>query len=216
MVRVRVDHREAEDVLRGLRAAGADVVRSTLKLGDITNDTVCIEFKRSRDFIDSLLDRRLDSQCLRLAKDPRTCFVLIAGTLEEVERQYFLRVKENMVWGMVGSIATRYGVNIIWIYRDLKGGGMKQAMYVAHKLCRAGAEGKLGKPRFIRKRNKRNLKAGPEAIKRAFGVPEKAAIALHVKFKSLSGVCAASKARLRLVQGVGPKRAELIYSKARA
>ncbi len=215
-LRLKVDYREAEDVFRALKNVGATPIRSTLPLSDITTDKVIIEFKRARDLIDSVVTGRIFSQCERMAKDGRIPWVLIAGTVEEVELRQRTRIKEIGFWGAIGSLSYRYGVNVIWVDHPLKGGGkgLHKAMYIAHKICKGVDEGKYGKPHFVRKREKRMPK-GVKAIRTIFGVPRKTAYALHKKFKNLAGVCQATKRQLRTIPGIGEVRANLIYAIAR-
>jgi len=210
-----VDHREYDDVWKALRSVGASPQRVTLENGDISTDKVCIEFKRARDFVDSVFDRRLDRQLPKMPYDRKACWLLIAGTLEDLSDRQKARFKENTMWGALGSMAYRYGINVIWIYRPLKEDGMKMAMYVAHKICSGVAEGKLGRRRYPSKYVKKKAPAGVEAIRKAYGVPVKVAFALHRKFKNLAGVASATKAQLQGVTGVGPVRAKLIYSLSR-
>jgi len=215
-VKVNVDYREGADIFRGLDACGADTNRVTLDLGDITTAKTLIEVKRMRDFIDSILDGRLDSQCTRMMDDDRVCVVLIIGTIEEVEQEYDLRIKRPSIWGAMGSIMVRYGVSLIWVDKPIKYGAVREAMYIAYKVCRGVEDGKVGVPRPPRKRVSKRIPKGIRAIMRAYGVSEKLARALHKKFGSLRGVGVAGKAQLQLVPGIGKNRAKLIYTTARA
>ncbi len=184
-MRLNVDYREAEDVFRALKNVGALPIRSTLSLGDITTDKVGIEFKRARDMIDSVVTGRIFTQCARMRDDARVWWVLIAGTVEEIEVRQRTRIKEIGFWGAIGSLSYRYGVNVIWVDHPLRGGGkgLTKAMYIAHKICKGVDEGKYGKPHFVRKKEKRMPK-GVAAIRKTFGVPRKTAYALHKKFKN--------------------------------
>ncbi|MBN2486607.1 MAG: hypothetical protein JXB34_11590 [Bacteroidales bacterium] len=80
-VRIVADHREAASRIPGLlEEYGAEVVRKQLKTGDyILNDEIVVERKSRDDFIISIIQGRLFTQCAALKRADRHSVLLIEG-----------------------------------------------------------------------------------------------------------------------------------------
>ncbi len=111
--RVLVDQREIRSpVARWLEKLGADIELKTLEVGDyVVSDRVGIERKTVEDFLSTLLDGRdLFGQISDLARTFERPLLIIEGEGLYTARQ----INPNSVRGVLASIATDFGVPIIF------------------------------------------------------------------------------------------------------
>jgi ERCC4-type nuclease len=87
-----------------------------LKIGDYLIEDIIIERKTTRDFISSMLSRRLADQLSNMRQYPKK-LLIIEGSSDEL---YNKKLNPNAVRGFILSIITNYETNIIFTndYRD--------------------------------------------------------------------------------------------------
>ncbi len=112
-LQIYVDRREIRSgVARALESAGADVILTTLEVGDyIVSDRVAIERKTDVDFLDSIIDkdRNIFGQLSDLARTYDRPVLIIEGDNLYTARQ----IHPNAIRGVLASIATGFGIPII-------------------------------------------------------------------------------------------------------
>ncbi|MFH1505379.1 MAG: DEAD/DEAH box helicase [archaeon] len=110
-ITIYADFREkGSGVIKELVGMGVKVELESLKVGDyILSDKVAVEFKTVRDFVDSIIDKRLLSQLKDLRKYDSP-IILIEGQ-EDIYAQR--RVHPNAIRGMLATIAVSYNIPIL-------------------------------------------------------------------------------------------------------
>lgn len=112
-LQIYADRREIRSgVARILESAGADVILTTLEVGDyIVSDRVAIERKTDIDFLDSIIDkdRNIFLQLSDLARTYDRPVLIIEGGNLYAARQ----IHPNAIRGVLASIATDFGIPII-------------------------------------------------------------------------------------------------------
>ncbi len=114
-VEIIADSREkSSGVLKALRQEGVSLQLQSLPVGDyLLSNRVCVEFKYSDDFVDSLLDGRLFSQLSRLVQYQRP-LIIVQGT-----DWYSVRnVHPNAIRGALSAIAVGFGIPILSTQND--------------------------------------------------------------------------------------------------
>ncbi len=109
---IHVDSRESNSgITKKLHDLGINIKLKPLTTADfIVSERVGIERKTTRDFVDSLIDKRIFSQIRNLRNNFEKPIVIIEGT----EDIYSLRkIHPNAIRGMLSAIAISYGVPIL-------------------------------------------------------------------------------------------------------
>lgn len=202
-IKIRVDHREPEEVIVELRKAPNTTIEvCTLELGDYSvNDQLFIERKTVTDFEASIIDsKRLFDQSERIKMEPGSVgVVLLEGDWTQAQRMLpqqvigamsFLGAIQGMsVWQTTGPVCTAYTI-----------------VKLATHLCN-GLGYELGlrqhKPQSLLDARSYVLEGCPE-------INAELARRLLAHFGSVVAVARASEADLRAVQGIGPKKAKRI------
>ncbi|MCZ7397105.1 MAG: DEAD/DEAH box helicase [Candidatus Methanoperedens sp.] len=204
MPRVLVDQREIRSpVARGLEKLGADIELKTLEVGDyVVSDRVGIERKTVEDFLSTLLDGRdLFGQISDLARTFERPLLIIEGEGLYTARQ----INPNSVRGVLASIATDFGVPIIF---------SKDAEDTAALINIMAKREQSGEKREISlhgKKTSMTLKEQQEYV--ISSLPEIGpAVARNLlkHFGSVEKIMAASREELMEVGLVGPKTADRI------
>ncbi|MBT4174784.1 DEAD/DEAH box helicase [archaeon] len=203
-LKIYADSRErGSAVIRNLVEKGVDVKVQNLEVGDfLVSERVGIERKEVRDFVDSLIDKRILHQ-LKMLKDNFEKPVLI---IEGVEDIYSVRkVHANAIRGMLAYIAVGLGIPIVNTkdFRDT----------VDFLVAVAKREQEDSKKEFgIRgERKPLTLKEQQEFVVSGFpGVGPTLAKGLLSEFGSVKNVISASEAELTDVEKIGKKKAKEI------
>ncbi|MBT4417296.1 DEAD/DEAH box helicase [archaeon] len=203
-LKIYADSRErGSAVIRNLVEKGVDVKVQNLEVGDfLVSERVGIERKEVRDFVDSLIDKRILHQ-LKMLKDNFEKPVLI---IEGVEDIYSVRkVHANAIRGMLAYIAVGLGIPIVNTkdFRDT----------VDFLVAVAKREQEDSKKEFgIRgERKPLTLKEQQEFVVSGFpGVGPTLAKGLLSEFGSVKSVIGASEAELTDVEKIGKKKAKEI------
>lgn len=109
-VTVIVDYRELySPIAEILEKKGANIVKKQLVVGDyIISERIGVERKRSNDFLDSLINKRLFNQIKRLAEAYEKPVMII-----EEEGLFSRNIDKNAIYGAIASILSDYGSSII-------------------------------------------------------------------------------------------------------
>ncbi|MDO5847961.1 MAG: DEAD/DEAH box helicase [Methanobrevibacter sp.] len=107
---IYADTREGNSkVIRHLHEMGMDVQVKTMSVGDYqVSDEVAIERKTAKDFVDSILDKRLFKQANDLREEFKKPIIILEG-----DNFYSGFINPNAIRGTMASIALDFGISII-------------------------------------------------------------------------------------------------------
>lgn len=195
-----VDSRElASSVARELLEHGIVSKPKIIEVGDyVLSDRLVVERKTAEDFLQSIIDKRLLKQVLRLRQSYDRPVMILEG-----EGLYSKRsIHPNAIRGALASIVVDFGIPIIFS-RDEK----DTAALLAAMLKREKAEGREAAQIRGDKRVLTLQEQQESVIAGLPGVNITLARRLLKKFKSVEGVFGAAEGDLTKVQGVGEKKA---------
>lgn len=112
MPNILIDHRESRSEIVELltRDDRFDLHFSTLPAGDyIINDEICIERKRSDDFIQSIITARIFDQCAKLKRLPYRVLILVDGNPFNTKHD----IRPQSIRGAILSISTAWEIPVI-------------------------------------------------------------------------------------------------------
>ncbi len=110
--KVIVDHRElSSPIPRLLSEMGVSIIPEQLPAGDyVISEDVAVERKTASDFLQSLIDKRLFDQIIKLKEVYENPILIIEG-----ESLYGLRnIHQNAIRGALASIVVDYNLPILW------------------------------------------------------------------------------------------------------
>lgn len=203
-VKIFVDSREnSSGIMKILVDLGVDVKLQNLDVGDfLISDNSCIERKEIRDFVDSLIDKRILSQLQNLRNNFEKPLLIIEGA----EDIYSVRrVHANAIRGMLAYIAMDLKIPIIYTkdFRD-----------TAEFLVVAAKREQLERDKDFNIRGEKKpltLKEQQEFIIGSLpGVGGTVAKNLLKEFRSVKEIINASEDELKDVELIGKKKAEEI------
>ncbi|MDL2246161.1 DEAD/DEAH box helicase [Methanobrevibacter sp. OttesenSCG-928-K11] len=107
---VYADSREGNStVIRNLDSIGVDVKVKPMTVGDYqVSDEVVIERKTAKDFVDSILDKRLFKQATLLREEFKKPILILEG-----DDLYSGFINPNAIRGSIASVALDFGISII-------------------------------------------------------------------------------------------------------
>ncbi len=172
-----------------------------LQVGDyLIGEEICVERKSPKDFVDSLIDKRLFTQLAKMKKEYKRPIVIVEGK----EDIFGVRkVHPNAIVGMISTIVVDYNIPIIFS-RDEK----QTADYIVSLKNRTEKE-----PRPIVKVEKgTTTKEVQERIVQSIpGIGVMAAKKLLKRFKRLKTIFNLSVEEIKGVEGIGEKVAKELY-----
>jgi len=209
-----VDSREKEKFVQLVQVAkiphrvtalNADLVlrRNTKPAAEV----VGIERKAINDLVQSIQSQRIFDQMKRLKATHEIPFLMISGSLEELEwkfkQELNLQIQPSVVYGSLASIIVRERVNVMWFPND------RTLIDVAYRICVKISEGKWGEERMLAAKYEvyNPIKM---LVMHIPGMTTVKAKRLLEKFGSLKGVALAEQRQLECVEGVGPELSKLI------
>ncbi len=202
-IRIIVDTRELfSPVAEELAKLDCDLSEKSLTVGDyICSERVGIERKKAEDFSSSIIDGRLFDQVNRLSEAFEKPVLIVEGY------DFFRRkIHPNAVYGAIASIITKFNVSVFRTETP------RETALLIYSLAKKEQldDGKSISIRFKPKQN--SLSQIQEFI--VSGLPfvsSKLAKRLLKKFGSPKGVFTATESDLRKVEGIGEKKARIIW-----
>jgi ERCC4-type nuclease len=168
----------------------------------LLGDGVAVERKSARDFVGSILDRRLFDQAERLVEAFERPLLILEGDPLETE----IGVHPNAIRGALAHLAV---VRRLPVLPSPGPEGTADLLVAIARQVQAGGAGE--RPRAPAKRRAASLAGRQEAIASALpGVGPVLAQRLLSHAGSLAGLAASAPPRLREVPGIGPRRADAL------
>lgn len=199
---VFADSREGNSkVLRHLDTIGVDIKIKAMTVGDyqITDDII-IERKTAKDFVDSIVDKRLFKQATLMREEFKKPIMILEGN-----DFYSGFINPNAIRGAIASIAIDFGISII----PTRGSDDTAAM-----IKRIAIKEQKGKPPKIQIRTEKkpdNLWEQQQFIIESLpNIGPVMAKKLLKTFGSVRNVINASTDELQSIEGIGKKTAENI------
>ncbi len=197
-----VDSREFKSrVVRELFKSGVKIQSMKLMIGDyLIGEKICVERKSVKDFVDSLVDKRIFEQLRKMKEYYEKPVLIIEG-----EKDWYgvRKVHPNAIRGLLSSIAVDYEIPIIKSKND----------YDTSQIIKSLGERMEKKPKpFIKKDKPVLMKDVQESILSMIpGVGVKSAKNLLKTFKTLKKISNSSIEELCSVEGIGEKIGKEIH-----
>jgi ERCC4-related helicase len=199
-----VDNREHGNTVEELHELGATIKLKNLEVGDfILSDDVAAEKKEVKDFVASLLDRRLFNQAIEMKRNFDKPLFIIEGNLDELYESR--NVDPNAIRSAMISLLIDYGIPILFSTNSTE-----TAKYLFQIAKREQVDLKKSVSLRGSRRNWPIKKQQQFLIEGLPLVGENLAIALLKKFKTPQAIANASLEELQEVEKLGPKKAEQI------
>ena len=201
---VYADSREGNSkVIRHLTEMEMDVKIRSMAVGDYqVSDEVAIERKTAKDFVDSLIDKRLFKQARELSEEFKKPLLILEG-----DDLYAGMVNANAIRGSIASIALDFGISII---------PTRNAQDIAAMIKRIAIREQNGEHTPVQIRTDKKpvslLEQQLFIIESLPNIGPVNAKALLEHFGSVGNVINASEKDLQEVEGIGKKTAENIRS----
>jgi Fanconi anemia group M protein len=199
---VYVDHREAKSgVARELHSIGVKVITSSLSVADYQiGNEVAVERKSTRDFVGSVIDKRLHKQAKDLVENFQQPVIILEG-----DDLYSGGLHPNAIRGALASLAVDFGLPIIPTRSPKDTAAMIQRLAIR--------EMEKG-PRNIQIRTERKpLSLDEQQLFIVESLPQVGPVTarkLLEEFGCVEGVMTANPKDLQKVEGIGEKIAENI------
>lgn len=203
-LKIIVDHREVPSgVVRKLYEAGAEIETRQLDVGDyIVSSEVGVERKCVKDFVQSIIDRRLLEQAKLLRENfPRPVMIL-----EGREDPYVVRaVHPNAIRGALLAVAVDFGIPIIPSKDEADTAGILLILAKREQEERGKEVAVRGERKGMTLEEKQRY-----IVEGLPGVSAVLAKRLLEHFGTVERVMTASEWELQRVQGIGPEKAREI------
>ncbi len=203
-VKIFADHRErASGVIKELMDHDTEIKLKQLDTADYLLSSRCgVEFKKSEDFVNSIIDGRLLDQIKQLKKSFERPLVIIEGE----ENIFSLRnIHPNAINGMLATIAVSYGIPTLFTKNQRETASLLAA------IARREQEetGKNFSPHSEKKTS--TLKEQQEYIVSSLpDVGPNLAKELLKKFRTVKKIANAKHEKLRNINKIGDKKAKKI------
>ena len=199
---VYVDSREGNSkVIRALDTIGVKVKVNTMSVADYqVSEEVAIERKTAKDFVDSIVDKRLFKQARMMMEEFKKPIMILEG-----DDFYSGFINPNAIRGAMTSIALDYGISII---------PTRTAEDTAAMIKRIAVREQKGEKRSIQIRTERKPQNLWEQqlfiIESLPGIGPVHAKRLLEHFGTVKAVLEADEKKLQEVEGIGKKTAKNI------
>lgn len=202
-LRIIADHREVPSgVVKRLFEAGVEVETRQLEVGDyIVSTEVGVERKSTRDFVQSILDRRLLEQA-RLLKESFPSPLLIV----EGEDLYTVRgVHPNAIRGALLALAVDFGIPILWSRDESETASFLHLLAKREQVERGRPVAVRGERKGLTLEEKQRF-----LVEGLPGISAVLARRLLEHFGTVERVMTASEKELQQVHGIGLEKAKEI------
>ena len=113
MVKIIIDKRERNNVVKLLENSGLDLEFESLQVGDfILSNDVCVERKTIKDFVSSLIDKRLFNQATDLKNNFQKPLFILEGNFEDIFEM--CNINPNAIRAAISSLLLDYQIPIIF------------------------------------------------------------------------------------------------------
>ncbi len=199
---VLVDTREIHSrVVEELSLLECEIREKPLPIGDyICSDRICVERKTAEDFIASIIDKRLFKQMEHLTRYEKPVLIV------EGHNFYSRNVHVNAIFGALSSVIADYGISVLHTSNP------RETAMIIFNLARR--EQLAGKRDVLLRHKPKAGSIGEMQLHLVAGLPSVSvtlAKRLLEHFKTPKNVFAASEARLQQVEGIGERKARMIW-----
>lgn len=205
-LKIYADHREKTNgVVSQLADLGVTIQLAALESADyVLSSRVGVELKTVHDFVDSIIDGRLLGQLKALRERFVRPLLVIQGT----EDIYSVRhMHANAINGMLSTIAVSYGIPMLWTRN------VTETAHVLMTVARREQEDRQQLPQLHHEKKITTIKHMQEYLVAALPhVGSSLAKQLLSHFGRVHAVMNASVEELQEVEGVGEKKAALIFT----
>lgn len=207
--RIVVDERESKEYDKLLEAAGCTVERKTLSIADfVLSERLAAERKSRADFEASIIDGRLFEQAARLITAYPRVVLIVEGERDGEERgsERVNRVSRSALLGAYSSLVSDLGISIFFTKSPPATAELLAALARHDQLAKKVPMRVMAKPKSI------TLEQTQRSIIEALpGVGPQMARRLLAHFGTPARIFSSSVKELQEVEGMGPKKAKLIY-----
>ncbi len=201
-LKIVCDDREHK-VMKKLSKKDLEVSSERLDVADfLVSDDTAIERKSAKDFVDSIVDKRLFNQVKSLKNQFETPVIIIEGKDLYSHRN----VHPNSIRGAMSSVAVDYQIPIIW------SSGMDETVEYLKSLARREQEERdktVSVRGSVKPKTEKDLQK--YIVSGLPNVSEKLAKRLLDHFNTVKDVFNADKEELTEVEGIGDKKSERIF-----
>lgn len=212
---IYIDDREGNRA-RILRRMGLTVKQRRLEKidADMCNKVGRVELKEIKDWFQATKsNKRYWKQLYNAIISDRRHYVLIVfGDVDQARKdlkKYVRLTREKILDSVSEAFVRGAGINVVYIENE------KDAVYVGYKMLKYMEENKWGLPKIAQLTLYQRRKMGRPTptqlqVMRIWEVPKGVAENLLKKFKTVRGICLATKRELLTVDGVGDVTARKI------
>jgi len=201
--KIYADFREkGTGIIKQLIDLGTKMKLETLAVGDYVLSRRCVvEFKTTKDFVDSIVDGRLLEQAKQLKFNFEKPILIVEG---EEDIYGIRKIHPNAIRGMLATLAVSYGIPILYTKDN------HETASLLHIIAKREQE-KGEKDFSLHSIKPRTLKERQEFIVSSLpGIESKLGKNLLKHFKSIKKIVNAKKEQLQKVELIGPKKAKAI------
>jgi Fanconi anemia group M protein len=201
-ITITADNREKNSRIPGmLSAKNINVIFRQLFVGDyLINDEIVIERKTSEDFVQSIMDGRLFSQCAKLRKSGAVPLIIVEGNPYNTQHE----IRTEAIKGALLSVSLSWQIPVI------RSSGKEDT---ARLIVMASKQHK-SPPVFIRRKGIKPKKAHKQQHYLVEGLPGIGSALAHrllVHFKTIEQIILADVKSLEKVEGIGKVKAIKLF-----
>jgi len=202
MIEILADiHERDSGIAAGLRSLGWVVKETALEEGDyVVGATIGIERKTVTDFVTSLKNGRLFQQLAGLQRTVQHPLLIIEGNREGLGRLH-----PNSVQGVVVSLCLKWSIPVLWSQDSHETTSLIDLIAKQSSRIRTRWQPTHAKKPVATHAVQLQL------LTRIHRVGQCSAEAILKRFGSLDQLLAASESDLQQVEGIGRKRASMVY-----
>ncbi len=202
-VKIYCDYREkGSKVLKALRDNSVDIKLETLQCGDfLLSDKTVIEFKNAKDFVDSIIDKRIFNQAKKLSAYENPIIII-----ESAESMFTARrVHPNAILGALSTLLLDFKIPVIYTKDSFETANLLIALAKREQKERSGQfTMHSGKPL--------SMKGVQEFVVAGFpGIAGTLNKELLKKFGSIKSIVNADESELKSVELIGKVKAKRLF-----
>ncbi len=193
---IYADVREDSSVVLELKNLGCEVERTALTCGDyVCSERVCVERKKTEDFVSSVIDGRLFSQLSFMKKNYERPILILEGPV------FSERMKSPQMFGALASVLVDFSVPVF------RSSSPRETAMLIRSVARREWLREPGKPNLRPEKPKDLAESQLFLVSGLPGVNSVLASRLLLRFRTPRAVFSAPEKDLTKVEGIGPKKA---------